>query len=84
MRSFAVTGCWAGVPADRVVHLRGAGESAVELALRVQPADGPAIVTYLPEHPSSVPETVTSTGDAVGGLRFARRGGRGRAVHCAI
>ena len=60
MRSFAVTGCWAGVPADRVVHLRGAGESAVDLALRVQPADGPAIVTYLPEHPSSVPETVTA------------------------
>ena len=55
-----MTGCWAGVPADRVVHLRGAGESAVDLALRVQPADGPAIVTYLPEHPSSVPETVTA------------------------
>ena len=66
-----MTGCWAGVPADRVVHLRGAGESAVELALRVQPADGPAsaVVGDRPQNspvfvPTAVQRVQTSSSSA--------------------
>ena len=55
-----MSGFWADVPTDRVVHLRGASSAAVELALRPLPDDGPAIVTYFPDLPSSVPSAVAA------------------------
>jgi very-short-patch-repair endonuclease len=54
-----VTGFWATLPADRVVHLRGASSEAVALALEPLPDGSPAVVTYYPGHPTSLPDAVT-------------------------
>jgi hypothetical protein len=55
-----VTGFWATVPTDRVVHLCGASSDALALAVEALPDDSPSIVTYYPGCESSLPEAVAA------------------------